>query len=136
MKKHAEKFRFALVGALNTALDFALLFLFTGSGVHKIPANYLSTGIALLFSFFVNKSFTFRSKSGDARKQFALFLIITLAGLWILQPVIILSVDNLLASTGWSENIILFVAKIVATVATLIWNYLLYSRYVFKKQEK
>ena len=53
-------------------------------------------------------------------------------GLWIIQPLVIASVDATLAATGWSEAIILFVAKVIATVASLIWNYLFYSRLVFK----
>lgn len=133
LKKHAEKIRFAIVGGANTALDFILLFLFTGLGIDKIVANYLSTGASLVFSFFVNKSFTFKNKSGSAKKQFALFLIITLIGLWVIQPIIIWGVTNILASYITSEALSLFIAKLIATVASLIWNYILYSRIVFKR---
>ena len=132
IKKHAQKIRFGIVGLANTALDFILLFLFVGLGLDKIPANYLSTGISFIFSFFVNKKFTFKSTTGNAKKQFAIFLVVTMIGLWIIQPLVIASVDATLAATGWSEAIILFVAKVIATVASLIWNYLFYSRLVFK----
>jgi putative flippase GtrA len=132
LKKHAEKIRFALVGGANTALDFILLFLFTGMGVDKIVANYFSTGLSLIFSFFVNKSFTFKNKSGSAKKQFALFLIITLIGLWVIQPIIIWGVTSVLAPYITSDELNLFIAKLIATVASLIWNYILYSRIVFK----
>ena len=135
LKKHAEKIRFGIVGAANTALDFALLFLFVGLGVDKIPANYISTGISFVFSFFVNKSFTFKSKTGNVKKQFILFIGVTIIGLWVIQPLIIGGVSNLLTTTGWAAGFILFVAKIIATFASLIWNYLFYSRIVFKKVE-
>ena len=135
-KKHAEKIRFGIVGIANTALDFLLLFIFVGLGVDKIAANYLSTSASLVFSFFVNKSFTFTSTTGNAKKQFALFIIITLIGLWIIQPIIIAGVSTALAGTGWTDSAILFAAKIVATVASLIWNYVFYSRIVFKKIEQ
>ena len=136
LKKHAEKIRFGIVGIANTALDFALLFLLVALGLDKIPANYVSTGISFIFSFFVNKSFTFKSKSGNVKKQFALFIIITIIGLWVIQPLIITGVSALLVNTGWASAIILFVAKIIATFASLIWNYLFYSRLVFKKIEE
>lgn len=137
LKKHAQKIRFGIVGLANTALDFILLFLFVGLGLDKIPANYLSTGISFVFSFFVNKKFTFRSTSGNAKKQFAVFLVVTMIGLWVIQPLVIAGVAALLANTGWSSAVILFVAKIIATVASLVWNYLFYSRLVFKTpQEK
>jgi len=135
LEKHGEKLRFALVGGANTALDFLLLFLFTNIGIHKIVANYLSTSIALVFSFFVNKSFTFKDKSKNAKKQFVLFLAVTLAGLWIIQPLVIWVTSNFLETYIENDNINLFIAKLIATVASLIWNYLLYSRLVFKKDE-
>ena len=136
IKKHAEKIRFGIVGAANTALDFALLFILVALGLDKIPANYISTGISFIFSFFVNKSFTFKSKGGNVKKQFAIFIIVTIIGLWVIQPIIITVMSNLLSTTGWAAPIILFTAKIVATVASLIWNYLFYSRLVFKKVDE
>lgn len=133
LKKHAQKLRFGLVGVANTALDFILLFLFVNLGINKIGANYLSTGISFIFSFFVNKSFTFKHKEGNARKQFALFILVTIAGLWILQPIIIWIVSNALGSYINNNDVLLFIAKLIATVASLVWNYLLYSKLVFKK---
>lgn len=133
LKKHAEKLRFAVVGGANTAIDFAVLFALTFAGVDKIVANYASTSVALIFSFFANKSFTFKDKSGNAKKQFLLFLIITLAGLWVLQPIIIWLSTSALEPYSTNEALNLFIAKLIATVASLVWNYLLYSRLVFKK---
>lgn len=133
LKKHAEKIRFIIVGGANTALDFAILFLLTFLGMDKIVANYFSTGAALIFSFFANKTFTFKHKSGNAKKQFALFLIITIIGLWVIQPIIIWLSTMAMAPYIPNEAINLFIAKLIATVASLIWNYILYSRIVFKK---
>lgn len=133
LKKHAEKIRFAVVGGFNTALDFAILFTLTFMGVDKIVANYFSTGISLIFSFFANKSFTFKNKTGNAKKQFTLFLVITIIGLWVIQPLIIWGATSAMAPYIPNEAVNLFVAKLLATVASLIWNYVLYSRIVFKK---
>jgi putative flippase GtrA len=133
IKKHAQKIRFGIVGIANTALDFVVLFLLVGLGLDKIPANYISTSIAFVFSFFVNKKFTFKSTSGNVKKQFILFIVITIIGLWVIQPLVITGASWLLTPTGWASPAILFAAKIVATVASLVWNYLFYSRLVFKK---
>jgi len=132
-EKHGDKLRFAIVGGANTALDFILLFLFVNLGVDKILANYFSTGASLVFSFFANKSFTFKNKTGNAKKQFAAFLLVTISGLWVLQPIIIWVVTSALESHISNDSVLLFVAKLIATVGSLIWNYLLYSRLVFKK---
>ena len=133
LRKHAQKIRFGIVGLANTALDFAILFILVALGLDKIPANYVSTGISFIFSFFVNKKFTFKSKGGNVKKQFVYFIAITIVGLWIIQPIIIGGVSNLLESSGLAAAVILFIAKIIATVASLIWNYLFYSRLVFKE---
>ena len=136
LKKHAEKLRFGLVGGANTAIDFGILFALVFLGVDKLVANFFSTGIAFIFSFYINRSFTFKSTGGNTKKQFGLFLVITLFGLWVIQPAVIAVVAWLLASSDLSKPIILLVGKLLATVATLIWNYILYSKFVFIKEGK
>ena len=136
LAQHAEKFRFALVGGFNTALDFGILFGLTALGVDKIAANYVSTSIAFVFSFFANKTFTFKAKTGNARREFITFIIVTLFGLWVLQPIIIVGVTTLTASLDITDSAKLIGAKLVATIVSLIWNYFMYSRVVFHKKDQ
>lgn len=131
LKKHESKFRFAFIGGINTALDFGILFLLTALGLDKLVANFFSTSVAFVFSFFANRTFTFKS-TGSAKKQFLPFLAVTLTGLWVLQPLVILAITQLLHSLD--QALALFIAKLIATVVSLIWNYILYSRFVFKKK--
>lgn len=133
LQKHAQKIRFIFVGGGLTALDFAILFILTFSGMDKIVANYFSTGVSMVVSFFVNKSFTFKHKEGNTKLQFAVFLVVTIVGLWVIQPLIIWVSTAALAPHINNEAINLFIAKVIATIASLVWNYLLYSRLVFKK---
>lgn len=122
--------RFVVVGVLNTAIDLIILFALTWLGVDVWLANICSTSVALLFSFVVNRSFTFQS-SGNPRKQIVPFLAITLAGLWVLQPLVLVAVTSMMNGL-WGEYVGLFTAKILATVVSMTWNYLLYNRLVFK----
>jgi len=135
IKKHAEKLRFGVVGGANTALDFGILFTLVFFGFDRIASNYISTTIAFVFSFFVNRSFTFKSKASNTKKQFGLFLVITLFGLWVIQPIIITGVAWMISDLGIPNSIVLFIGKLLATVVTLVWNYVLYAKYVFKKDE-
>ncbi len=130
IEKHGDKIRFVLVGGTNTAIDFGLLFLLHSLGLNKYVANIISTSVAFVFSFFANRSFTFKS-TGDAKKQVVPFLLVTLTGLWILQPAIIWFVSLFLGTID--QNVALLIAKLAATAVTLVWNYTLYSRFVFKK---
>lgn len=132
-KKHAQKLKFAIVGGANTVLDFGLLFLFVSLGLDKIPANYISTGIAFISSFYFNRTFTFNAKGGNVKKQAVLFLVITMIGLWVIQPIVISLITFAITPLGINDSISLLVAKLLATVASLIWNYIMYARFVFKK---
>lgn len=131
--RHADKFRFTLVGSFNTLLDFGILFLLVSFGVDKIVGNFFSTSIAFIFSFFANKSFTFQSKGGNIKRQFILFLIITFFGLWVLQPIVIMIVSSSISSLHLNPSAVLLISKFGATLVSLVWNYILYSRFVFKK---
>ncbi len=131
LKKHESKLRFAFIGGINTAIDFGILFLLTALGLDKLVANFFSTSVAFVFSFFANRTFTFKS-TGSAKKQFLPFLAVTLTGLWVLQPLVILAITQLLHAID--QSLALFVAKLIATIVSLIWNYILYSRFVFKKK--
>ena len=122
--KNRQKIRFLLVGGTNTAIDFGLLFILNTLGLPRVLSNTISTGVAFIFSFFANRNFTFSANSGNIKKQMTLFIIVTLFGLWVIQPIIISLISNLL------------VGKIIATAVTLVWNYLFYSRLVFRKEAK
>lgn len=122
--------RFASVGVFNTALDFALLFLFVYRlGLGVVPANVASTGICLVVSFVLNRRWTFRSH-GQGVSQFGLFLIVTLAGLWGLQSAL-LWVATPALQTFLSAGMALLMGKGIATLGSLTWNYVLYSKVVF-----
>ena len=137
IKNKDQKLRFILVGICNTTIDFTVLFTLRSIGLPTISANVLSTTAAFCFSFFANKKYTFKESSGDLKKQIPLFIVITLTGLWGVQTGVIFLVSYLLADSMLSGDIILLIAKIVATVASLVWNYIFYSRIVFKdKNEK
>lgn len=131
IERHGEKIRFAIIGIINTALDFFLLFVFVYLGIDEIIANYMSTGIMFFVSFFANRSYTFRYKEGNLRRQLVLFIVVTMIGLWALQPLVIwgvLAIPVQVDATAW-----LLVAKLAATAVSMVWNYLLYSRLVFRR---
>jgi putative flippase GtrA len=134
LKKHAEKGRFIIVGLINTAIDFGILFTLVNLGLPTIISNFVSTSIALLFSFFANKTFTFKGADKGTGRHFVYFLVITLSGLWIIQPIIIEGTQLLIGSWITNKNITLLVGKLLATCVTLVWNYLLYRKFVFKKR--
>ena len=134
LKKHETKLRFGIIGGINTALDFGLLFVFSSLfGIPRGFANMLSTSISFIFSFFANKRYTFKSSSKEnVVREMVLFTVVTLFGLWVIQGLIIHFLTLVIINLGTTEELALLASKLIATVASLIWNYLLYSRVVFK----
>ena len=134
-KNNAQKARFIAVGGANTVIDFGLLFVLKTLGLPALSANICSTTAAFCFSFFANKKFTFKTKSTNLKREIGLFVIVTLTGLWGIQTIVIMAVSSALSHSGLSSDMTLLVAKLCATAASLTWNYILYSRVVFKQND-
>lgn len=132
LKNKTQLLRFGIVGTANTLLDFGLLFGLTALGWSKIPANTVSTGISFIFSFFANKQYTFKSKNTDVKREIVLFIVVTLFGLWVLQNVTIWLISPLLNHFLQHEATVLFIAKLCGTGVSLVWNYIMYNKVVFK----
>ena len=130
-----QKIKFATIGAFNTALDFAILFSLKALGINVAFSNIVSTGVTFILSFILNKKITFNSTNKTKQeniKEFLSFTIITLFGLCVIQTLVIYIITSILSNILIS-NITLFIAKIIATIFSLIWNFVLYKKVVFKK---
>jgi len=134
IKKHSDKIRFLLVGGTNTAIDIVILFsLVNFVSLSIFISNIISTSVALSFSFYANKTFTFKDDNKNLKTKMVTFLAITLFGLWVLQPIIITIAKSIFDPILANTNIILLIGKFAATCVTLVWNYLMYRKFVFKK---
>ena len=132
--KRRTKVRFAAVGVLNTCVDIGLYALLLPLLSSILLSNTLSTTAGLLTSYTLNRKFTFNSR-GNKKREIILFLAVTLTGLWILQPLVIFVSTKLLEHTVsefYSYSLVsILLPKLFATSVTLIWNYLLYKKYIF-----
>ncbi len=125
---------FAVIGVINTLVDVVSFVLLTQTGMPIVPANILSTSAALGTSYVLNKRFTFAS-SGSTNRAIVPFLAVTLGGIWVMQPIVIylgLGGLNLLGIFQGNATLQTTVAKVGASVASMVWNYVLYKRFVFK----
>lgn len=135
IKNKHQKVRFGIVGMINTVVDFSLLFVLKMFGLPTLTANTISSSTAFVLSFFLNKKVTFRTRGTDLRREMSLFIIVTLSGLWLIQNLVIVVIEWMLQTSGLSPYVILMVAKVIATGVSLVWNYTLYSRIVFKNKQ-
>ncbi len=134
VKNSSQKLRFGAVGIINTLLDFAILFALKFAGVPIVLANIISTGTAFSFSFLANKNYTFKAKGKEnLRREIILFIAVTLFGLWVIQTIVIQVSLWLTQSIEIDPYLKLLGVKLIATAFSLVWNYVLYDRVVFKR---
>lgn len=145
----AQGGKFIVTGLINTAIDFVVLFLLIyvtkkNIGIYTLIFPAISFAVATTNSFFMNKHWTFKKEGGESEgaKDFGQFIVITLGGLAINSgityslsnflppflgiPLRFLSPDKL--QTFW----VLF-SKACATALSLVWNFVGYKFWVFKK---
>lgn len=131
-----RKIRFTLVSSISTALDFTLLLVITGLfGLPIIAANFISTSISFVFSFFASKKFAFKTPDHHVKHEAVKFLAVTLTGIWVIQPLIIWPLEPFIRDFGIHGILVIIIAKLIASLATFTWNYLFYTRVVFNKKK-
>jgi putative flippase GtrA len=149
--------RFGILGAVNTLLDIILLNILRitthtlSTQTRKLVVlNIISASTVAVFSFFMNKKYVFQKQDTHHTKVW-LFIAVTLSGIFILQSLVIgaslplvapfaeflktICVDLKLPILS-KANISFFssnLAKVIATVVTMIWNYTLYKKLIFEE---
>lgn len=115
--------KFLIVGGLSFALDFGLLIaLHEGLNVDLVVATTIAFLTSLVFNFVLQRTFTFRavnSKSVSAAKYVALVIVNV-----VVTDLIVTGFDRM----DWAYGI----GKVVATVLTTAWNFLLYRHWIFR----
>jgi len=127
--------KFALVGVLNTVIDFGVLnFLIaittTTSGIGIIFINAISFLTAVINSYFWNKEWVF---TAGKKGNFATFFIVTLIGLSINTGIVYTLTTYIPPVIVSSETLWANLAKVLATGISLVWNFMGYKLIVFKK---
>ena len=131
--------RYGMVGALNTLIDFATLNILVAiwgvvSGFPLVLCNAVAFLVANLNSYFLNKKWTFAEESGSSMKQYLFYLTLTIGGLIINSLILYLIVAAFPRPTSLSPTLWVNVAKVGATAASMIWNYLACRFIVFRKR--
>lgn len=118
-----EFIRFGLVGVLNTGIDLgSFTLLYRLAGLEPLLANTIAFLIAVTNSYWLNRRWTFRQQEVKGPLAYGRFVLLNIGGL-ILGSLAILLLGRFMA---------LELAKIIASLVTLIWNYLSSRYFIFK----
>jgi putative flippase GtrA len=140
---------FSLVGIANTLLDFTVLnLLMILIGLPLLAANLIATTVAMCFSYVCSRYWVFNGAGTSTKRSLPMFIATTLTGLYVIQSLIIILLTEVatfpgqwaVAVAGWiglsglaSSFIIANTNKLIATVASAVWNFILYRRFVFRE---
>ncbi|MDB5166642.1 MAG: hypothetical protein JWM37_714 [Candidatus Saccharibacteria bacterium] len=145
MKLSPQFIRFCIVGLVNTAIDTIIFVTLRELGLSVLLANIISTTIGLAVSLALNYRYTFKTTGGLAPPKIALYIGVTLFGLWILQPIaisLLMVLDQHVPYVQWAAGLVGHesilsnaIPKLGSVVVTLTWNYLWYSYVIFKDRK-
>ena len=126
--------KFILVGSLNTFVDLGVLNVFILATAITAGAMFsvfkgVAFIVAVINSYFWNKHWTFKAEKGRFRE----FLVVSLIGFLINVGVASVMVNLVGPLGGLSGPIWANIGAITATVVALLWNFLGYKFFVFKK---
>ncbi len=128
-------YRLVLVGGLGFGAFLAVVL---GAAYGANPIYFLLVFIAFLISeiaLWILFGLTSRQAGPHIGHQFAIFLIVSLVGL-LINSLIVALASNLLApslGTHVNSDTVKNIAKVLATCVSLIWNFIGYKLFVFKK---
>jgi putative flippase GtrA len=145
--------KFIVTGFINTGIDFGALYLLMvisekNTGIYTFIFPAISFSIATINSFFLNRYWTFKQKKKQKKekgiKDFAQFISVTLVGLLINSGITYiisnfipsffgLGILNAYFAPEEIQNLWVLFGKALATGVSLIWNFIGYKFWVFKK---
>lgn len=123
--------RYLFVGGLAFLSEYVsfLFLVFIFSGTPLIIAQTVSFGIGFLISFTGSRMFTFKESETNynhtKKSQLLRYLLLAVVNLIITNILIYLLVEEL--------GILPWVAKIVTMLSVVVWNYIIFSKFIFKK---
>jgi putative flippase GtrA len=135
--------KFIIVGGVNTGIDFLILNILMyvtsiNSGPMLFLLNCISFSVAVVNSYYMNKRWTFKEAAAgiedkNATLQFSQFFIVSVIGI-VINGTILTGITTLIpAPFGIGDQLWANVAKLFATGASLVWNFIGYKLFVFKK---
>lgn len=134
---------FGIIGVLNTSIDIGVfiflkyIFNIDNQSDWIILINLVAIIIAIIFSYFANKHFTFQHKSKTDTKEVSGFLIVNLLGFLVNTSILRITIGLLPLTISLSFIPFLIdpalIGKILGTAGSMVVSFIGYKFFVFKK---
>ena len=121
--------KFVIVGGIATIIDYIIFFLLHELlKVPTLPSNITSFTISVIYNYIASVKWVFDVKKDDPKKQFIVFIILSLIGLLINTIIVYITIDIL---KWWS-----IIAKVLATGIVMVFNFITRKLFLEKRTTK
>lgn len=130
-KQHEEGFSYLIFGFLAFVLNYVLYLLFESLlGIDYMIATALSWILTVIFAYWTNRTFVFRSKNTAVHSLFKEF--VAFIGARVATEVIELLFMYLTVDLAGMNS---YAAKLIAQVIVIVANYFLSKLWIFKEKK-
>ena len=130
-RKYEEGINYLIFGFLAFVLNYVLYFLFSSAmQMHYMAATALSWVLTVVFAYWTNRTFVFKSKNKDAQslgKEFLSFI-----GARVATEVLELALMFLMADCVDLNE---YLSKFACQVIVIVANYFLSKLWIFKEKK-
>ena len=111
-------FKFGIVGGIAFLIDFSVLYLCTDVfGIYYLISSVISFTVSVIFNYILSVKWVFNvNNDNSSRKNFMIFIILSVIGLLINELIMYIMVDKL--------KVYYMLSKIVSTVVVMIFNFI------------
>jgi len=117
-------FKFGIVGAIATIIDFIFIYIFRELvGLSVLISNTLSFTISVIYNYIASIIFVFNvDKSKDNKIVFIKFIIFSIIGLFI-SNILMELFTNII-------NLHYLIAKVISTIVVMIFNFITRKKFL------
>lgn len=119
-------FRYAFIGGIATIIDWSTLFILTDIvSIHYLFSACFSFLVGLIVNFLLSKLMVFKAEEAKVNGvlEFVAYAIIGAVGLGLTELIMLGFTDFL--------KLHYMMSKVIATVMTLVWNYIARKRIIY-----